>query len=947
MRKHIKTILTIVLSAFLFLGTVNITSHVYAEAGEQSSESLGDAEETSETTSQDDAQETLEESPESSSDTGSENVDETLEDGSGDGVDSEELSTKTTTTDTMTGASTTLTTTTVEEPEDLHDFSVEELFEYLLSIDSDKFDELYDKYDDLDSILECLSDAQAETIQEKFGSSEGNAEETSVVNYRLNASGGTLRGKYGLEVDASSATGLESGLGKHYSSSSDCKTVGYANYDFGNTMTISVKISFDSFDLSNSVEFFGNWEAGGFGLGYAPSNDCFYLTLYTNGAYYKEVVKNTIGTYEEHWITGVYDATADRIGVYIDGVLQAAYRAEVVDKGLIGKSTAPFGIGGNPDASSSTNWYLPFNCGTIYKAGVWTSALSQEEITDMIDNDYINSSALINQDWTPQKEGYTFLGYYYDSSDESSKLTSTSAYTEGVCYYAKWTESPLVNYSTNDSNAGTVSKTSEYVSSSVNSPYGATAIVAKDNYHFDGWYGEDPNYKISDEETLKPGKATLFKGLSNTSYYGGTYSYDTSNKVYNVITSTSSMNSNWGSGVSLNSSELIPYNKWYIVSFEIYAPVSSSVVIDINNYVNSGDNLNGNDNDFGPSSAEKNRIFYLEGNQTSSSNQFSVAANNWYKVTFGYKNSRSDNTSKIPIIDYSGIGFVHDTSLGNQTFKIRNVQEMIADNYLGSAGNYTAIFAQDKYTVIFNGNGNTGGTEVAEGNTEYSEKYGVGDFTKNLRNYFVKDGYYFCGWNTSSDGSGTSYEGNKYLYYTDLSEENGAAVTLYAQWKKKFDLVVRNTVNGNMGSKTQEFVITANFPKIQFGTESLKYTKSDGSTGTLTINSQGKATFSLKDGETITFSNLADYQYAVIDLNNNNIYYAYNLFNTDYDNPTDYKYEATLTRSETAQTIAFSETRNSAVPTGNHNNDAYLWLTLIGIIGIAGIVLSRTFLKQS
>ena len=169
MRKHIKTILTIVLSAFLFLGTVNITSHVYAEAGEQSSESLGDAEETSETTSQDDAQETLEESPESSSDTGSGNVDETLEDGSGDGIDSEESSAKTTTTDAMTGTSTALTTTTVEEPEDLHDLPVEELFEYLLSIDSDKFDELYDKYDDLDSILERLSDTQAETIQEKFG----------------------------------------------------------------------------------------------------------------------------------------------------------------------------------------------------------------------------------------------------------------------------------------------------------------------------------------------------------------------------------------------------------------------------------------------------------------------------------------------------------------------------------------------------------------------------------------------------------------------------------------------------------------------------------------------------------------------------------------------------------------------------------------------------------
>lgn len=61
---------------------------------------------------------------------------------------------------------------TSEEPEDLHDLSADELYEYLLSIDADKLDKIYDKYDDLDSILKCLSDEQTEAIQEKFGNSD-------------------------------------------------------------------------------------------------------------------------------------------------------------------------------------------------------------------------------------------------------------------------------------------------------------------------------------------------------------------------------------------------------------------------------------------------------------------------------------------------------------------------------------------------------------------------------------------------------------------------------------------------------------------------------------------------------------------------------------------------------------------------------------------------------
>lgn len=177
MRKHIKTILTIVLSAFLFLGTVNITSHVYAEAGEQSSESLGDAEETSETTSHDDAQETLEESPESSSDTGSGNVDETLEGGSGDGADAEEES-------------------VIESSEggqrDVHEMTTDELFNYIISLSGDDLDALYDSCDDLDTLMEGFTDEQKAQLSEKFQNGQGDAELIS-ASATINPNGGTYK----------------------------------------------------------------------------------------------------------------------------------------------------------------------------------------------------------------------------------------------------------------------------------------------------------------------------------------------------------------------------------------------------------------------------------------------------------------------------------------------------------------------------------------------------------------------------------------------------------------------------------------------------------------------------------------------------------------------------------------------------------------------------------
>ncbi len=96
------------------------------------------------------------------------------------------------------------------------------------------------------------------------------------------------------------------------------------------------------------------------------------------------------------------------------------------------------------------------------------------------------------------------------------------------------------------------------------------------------------------------------------------------------------------------------------------------------------------------------------------------------------------------------------------------------------------------YTIKFNGNGNTGGSTASMIMT-----YGV---AKNLTaNGFTKTGNVFSGWNTKSDGSGTSYSNKQSV--KNLTSTQGATVTLYAQWEPHI-LTVHYHANGGSTTST-------------------------------------------------------------------------------------------------------------------------------------------------
>ena len=81
------------------------------------------------------------------------------------------------------------------------------------------------------------------------------------------------------------------------------------------------------------------------------------------------------------------------------------------------------------------------------------------------------------------------------------------------------------------------------------------------------------------------------------------------------------------------------------------------------------------------------------------------------------------------------------------------------------------------YTVLYSGNGNTGGSVPAFGVT--SRAGSMITVSDNLGG-LVKTGYDFDGWNTQADGSGFPYVAG-----TSLIVPYGHSITLFAQWIPK------------------------------------------------------------------------------------------------------------------------------------------------------------------
>ncbi len=127
----------------------------------------------------------------------------------------------------------------------------------------------------------------------------------------------------------------------------------------------------------------------------------------------------------------------------------------------------------------------------------------------------------------------------------------------------------------------------------------------------------------------------------------------------------------------------------------------------------------------------------------------------------------------------------YTTSFDNQT--IANCQQDIIQYY-----DYNA----NKYTVLYDGNSNTGGITLQTSHTYDVER-------ALATNGFIKEGHNFIEWNTQADGSGIGYGSGDSV--KNLTVVDGAELTLYAIWSAGDHSIIFNG-NGGVGTMLNQEV---------------------------------------------------------------------------------------------------------------------------------------------
>ena len=161
--------------------------------------------------------------------------------------------------------------------------------------------------------------------------------------------------------------------------------------------------------------------------------------------------------------------------------------------------------------------------------------------------------------------------------------------------------------------------------------------------------------------------------------------------------------------------------------------------------------------------------------------------------------------------------------------------------------NLYAQWNPNHYHVHFDGNG--GSNEMEDQDFTY------GEATALSINTFVKTGYAFTGWNTKSNGSGTSYTDGTSI--TGLTAVDEATVTLYAQWSP-ITYTIKYSSNGGSGIMSNQ---TFTYDTAQTLNNNVFYrvgytytgwnTKNDGS-GTAYTNKQSILNLTTTANEVIT-----------------------------------------------------------------------------------------------
>lgn len=276
----------------------------------------------------------------------------------------------------------------------------------------------------------------------------------------------------------------------------DCEDLGYYDYSFGNKLTISTKIRFNSSDdtLPQKLqEFFCNYEWGGFGLGLGEDARPYFSVFRENKNEYDILHSKTkIKPNETYWITGVYDGPNNMMSIYINGEKTNTVQLSSADNPNIKASPLGLSLGGNPVVGDH---YSNLTKGDIWKCGLWQNALSDEKVMEMYKTDTLPEGSFISRDYSAPKKTYFLFDGWYTQQTGGNKVTTGTIINSSMTLYAHY--KPVLSFIKYDSNEGNGVMQSETIHSSDKTILSKNTFT-KDGYIFKGWLASR-KYKSNDE----------------------------------------------------------------------------------------------------------------------------------------------------------------------------------------------------------------------------------------------------------------------------------------------------------------------------------------------------------------------------------------------------------------------------------------------------------------
>lgn len=417
-----------------------------------------------------------------------------------------------------------------------------------------------------------------------------------------------------------------------------------------------------------------------------------------------------------------------------------------------------------------------------------------------------------------ERTGYTFKNWYLATNtsktfeDEESVKNLTTVDNDVVKLKANWLANTYyVVYHGNGSDGGSMqTSTHTYdVAKNLNANQ-----YTREGYNFVGWStSANGSVKYQDEQSVKNLTATNYGTVDlyavwETKTYKNTvkhYAYgfkskegnNTSKDAYLIGTTNKSVKYGENFTFNMNNKVSIP-NGFYVERYFYTNEYSKTGHMESYAFDENVKQLSRDMNFEMHYTPYTYKITYNLGGGTNNANNptsynvlYGVTLNNATRTGYKFDGWYDDNGNKVTGINKGcNANFKSSSDLYNQ----------LTTRTTGNI-NLTAHWVAKSYTIVYHGNGNTGGS-TASSIHQYDEAKAL------TANGFTKTGYKFKNWSRNEDGTGKTYKDKEVV--KNLTDKDDDVIDLYAQWTPieytiKYTFGTDTDVSGTMGTSSHVY----------------------------------------------------------------------------------------------------------------------------------------------